>query len=189
MTSEIICNLQHLVEKYGNLPFELRDNKNGCNYEDVSLFADTAAAYESVLSLCSGLRENSKGAPGTHLCRCDGQGLHQGAFSIYRACRGAMQGGPRFNYTRMLEEKLPEYEVTSVVVSDCDLGGYTTRKRAIVIGSRIEHPIIPQLKMLPHKTVEDALKKVDNTWPNAADITKSNNLVKKKISMIPEGGK
>ena len=91
-------------------------------------------------------------------------------------------------YIRMLEEKLPEYEVASAVVSDCDLGGYTTRKRAVVIGSRIGSPVIPRLKVFPLKTVGDALKKVDHTWPNAADITKSNDLVKKKISMIPEGG-
>ena len=42
MTSEIIGNLQHLIGKYGDLPFELRDNENGCSYEEVSLFADTA---------------------------------------------------------------------------------------------------------------------------------------------------
>lgn len=42
MTSDVIRNLQHLTEKYGDLPFELRDNENGCSYEDISLFADTA---------------------------------------------------------------------------------------------------------------------------------------------------
>lgn len=41
MTSEVIRNLQSLVKKYGDLPFELRDNENGCSFEDVSLFADT----------------------------------------------------------------------------------------------------------------------------------------------------
>lgn len=41
MTSEIIRNLQHLTEKYGDLPFELLDNENGCSYEEVSLFANT----------------------------------------------------------------------------------------------------------------------------------------------------
>lgn len=92
------------------------------------------------------------------------------------------------HYTRMLEEKLPEYEIASAVVSDCDLGGYTTRRRAIVIGSRIGQPVIPQLRMFPFKTAGDALKKVDHTWLNAADITKSNDLVTKKISMVPEGG-
>lgn len=42
MTSEIISNLQSLVNKYGDLPFELRDNENGCSFDEVSLFADTA---------------------------------------------------------------------------------------------------------------------------------------------------
>lgn len=43
MTSEIISNLQSLVDKYGDLPFELRDNENGCSFEDVSMFADVEA--------------------------------------------------------------------------------------------------------------------------------------------------
>lgn len=43
MTSEVISNLQFLVDKYGDLPFKLRDNENGCGFEDVSIFADTQA--------------------------------------------------------------------------------------------------------------------------------------------------
>lgn len=91
-------------------------------------------------------------------------------------------------YPKLLGEYLPEYEFASRIVTDCDLGGYTTRKRAILIGSRIGTPFIPGFKILPFWTAEDALKKVDRTWPNADDITKSSDLVRKKISMIPEGG-
>lgn len=43
MTSDIISNLQSLVDKYGDLPFELRDNDNGCRFEDISIFAATEA--------------------------------------------------------------------------------------------------------------------------------------------------
>lgn len=42
MTSEIVKELQKCVDKYGDLPFELRDNENGCSFFDVSVFADTA---------------------------------------------------------------------------------------------------------------------------------------------------
>lgn len=41
MTSEIIANLQKCVDKYGDMPFELRDNENGCSFFEVSIFADT----------------------------------------------------------------------------------------------------------------------------------------------------
>lgn len=41
MTSEIIKSLQKCVYKYGDMPFELRDNENGCSFFDVSVFADT----------------------------------------------------------------------------------------------------------------------------------------------------
>ena len=41
MTSEIIMQLQKCVEKHGDLPFELRDNQNGCSFFDVCIFADT----------------------------------------------------------------------------------------------------------------------------------------------------
>ena len=41
MTSEIIKSLQRCVDKYGDMPFELRDNENGCSFFDVSVFADT----------------------------------------------------------------------------------------------------------------------------------------------------
>lgn len=41
MTSEIIEQLQKCVEKYGDMPFEIRDNENGCSFFDISVFADT----------------------------------------------------------------------------------------------------------------------------------------------------
>lgn len=41
MTSEIIKSLQRCVDKYGDMPFELRDYENGCSFFDVSVFAHT----------------------------------------------------------------------------------------------------------------------------------------------------
>ena len=66
-------------------------------------------------------------------------------------------------YPKLLGEYLPEYKIASRIVTDCELGGYTTRKRAILIGSRIGTPFIPGFKILPFWTAEEALKKVDGT--------------------------
>lgn len=41
MTSEIVAQLQKCIEKYGDMPFALRDNENGCSYFDVTIFVDT----------------------------------------------------------------------------------------------------------------------------------------------------
>lgn len=41
MTSEIIESLQKCVNKYGDMPFELRDNESGCSFFDISVFSDT----------------------------------------------------------------------------------------------------------------------------------------------------
>ena len=91
-------------------------------------------------------------------------------------------------YMDMLHDLVPNFKIASRVIEDCDLGGFTKRKRAIIIGSRIVEPYIPDIKMRPVRTAGEALKKVDSDWPNSFDITKSSDLVKMKISMIPEGG-
>lgn len=91
-------------------------------------------------------------------------------------------------YMDVLREELSEYEIASGVITDSDVGGFTIRKRAFVVGSRIGTPVIPDLKFRPVRCVKDALSRVDETWPNFSDITKSNDVVRKKISMIPEGG-
>lgn len=41
MTSEIIANLQKCVEKYGDLPFQITDCDNDCDYFDITVFAKT----------------------------------------------------------------------------------------------------------------------------------------------------
>lgn len=91
-------------------------------------------------------------------------------------------------YMDMLHDLVPNFKIASRVIEDSDLGGFTKRKRAIIIGSRIGDPYIPDIKIRPVRTSGEALKKVDSTWPNSIDITESSELVKKKISMIPEGG-
>lgn len=83
---------------------------------------------------------------------------------------------------------LPEYEVTSTVVVDADLGGYTMRKRAIIIGSRIGAIHFPDVKMLPYRTVREALNKVDATWYNFDDISVSSTTTKARMGQVTQGG-
>ena len=40
MTSEIIKALQACVDNHGDLPFEVRDNDNGIDYFDISVFVN-----------------------------------------------------------------------------------------------------------------------------------------------------
>lgn len=40
-TSEIVKYLQRCLAKYGDLPFVLRDNDNGCDYYEVNVFVNT----------------------------------------------------------------------------------------------------------------------------------------------------
>lgn len=91
-------------------------------------------------------------------------------------------------YMDLLKEKLPDFHLAKKVVTDCDLGGFTKRKRAIIIGCKTSTPVIPDLKIRPAKTAGAALMRVAPDWPNFSDVTLSSELVRKKISMIPEGG-
>ena len=83
---------------------------------------------------------------------------------------------------------LPEYEITCTVVSDNEVGGYTIRKRAIVIGSKIGKIELPSTAIHTVKTVRDALKNVDATWFNWNDCTKPGEGTKMLMSYVPEGG-
>lgn len=92
------------------------------------------------------------------------------------------------HYMDLIKAILPDYSVSAKVITDCDLGGYTKRKRAVLIGSKGETPVIPDVKMRPVRTAGEALSRVKPDWPNFSDVTVSSEWVRKKISMIPEGG-
>jgi len=92
------------------------------------------------------------------------------------------------HYMDLIKSMLPDYSVSAKVITDCDLGGYTKRKRAVLIGSKGETPVIPDVKMRPVRTAGEALSRVKPDWPNFSDVTVSSEWVRKKISMIPEGG-
>lgn len=91
-------------------------------------------------------------------------------------------------YFERLCSALSDYEITSAVVADNDVGGYSTRKRAIIIGSRIGRIELPEVKVVTQKTVRDALKKVDAAWFNYDDVTVPSKGTVKKMAYIPQGG-
>ena len=91
-------------------------------------------------------------------------------------------------YIDKVYEELSDYEISETIVTDNEVGGYTTRKRAIVIGSRIGKIELPQVKLTVSKTAGDALEKVDSTWENYNDVTLPRENTVKCMSYVPEGG-
>jgi len=90
-------------------------------------------------------------------------------------------------YLERVFTNLSDYQITSQIIKDCEIGGYTTRERAIIIGSKIGEIALPNVKVLPMKTVKDALAKVDSSWFNYEDITKPSEQTKKRMSMVTPG--
>ena len=74
---------------------------------------------------------------------------------------------------RVLTELSANYNITYSVVNDWDVGGYSTRKRMVLIGSVKEMGklSIPAVELFSKKTVKNALKKVTPDWFNYEDIT------------------
>lgn len=91
---------------------------------------------------------------------------------------------------RIFDQLGDDYEISTQIVSDVDLGGYTTRKRAIIIGSKKEIGRIelPNIKILPSKTVSQALSKVDASWYNFNDISKSKPETINYMRYVSQGG-
>lgn len=56
-------------------------------------------------------------------------------------------------YIRRVFDSLPEYEISTAVVEDDKVGGYTKRKRAIVIGSKVGRIAIPDVYRLSAPTI------------------------------------
>ncbi|MCI5512472.1 MAG: DNA cytosine methyltransferase [Eubacterium sp.] len=91
-------------------------------------------------------------------------------------------------YISKLLEGLPEYEAEVKIICDYKVGGYTMRERCIVILSRIGKITLPDIEVLPAKTVKDALKQVDSTWYNYNDYTIPKQETVKKMKYVPQGG-
>jgi DNA (cytosine-5)-methyltransferase 1 len=91
-------------------------------------------------------------------------------------------------YIKKIYDNLSEYEITSTVVSDAAVGGYTLRKRAIIIGSKIGKIELPSHEVHTLHTVNEALSKVDDTWFNQSDVTLPRENTKLCMSYVPQGG-
>ena len=74
-------------------------------------------------------------------------------------------------------------------MQDCKVGGYTTRKRAVILGSRIGTPKLAHIALAgEYRTAGDAISKVDKSWSNYSDVTKPSSEVEKRMSFVPQGG-
>lgn len=81
------------------------------------------------------------------------------------------------------------YQLKAQIVQDNKAGGYTTRRRAVILGSRIGEPAFPPpLTPVPGKTVGDALGKIDGSWTNLDDVTIPGEDTKRRMSFVPQGG-
>ena len=81
------------------------------------------------------------------------------------------------------------YELDSGIVQDCKVGGYTTRKRAVILGSRIGTPKLADITLAgKYRTAGDAISKVDASWSNYGDVSKPSPEVEKRMSFVPQGG-
>lgn len=92
-----------------------------------------------------------------------------------------------FYINLVLEHLSGRYEISTQVVKDCDVGGYTTRKRLFCIGSRIGRISLPDIHILPMKTVGDAFKLLDHSWPNMSDISNNSDKVRECMSYVAPG--
>lgn len=92
-------------------------------------------------------------------------------------------------YIEKVTESLSDaYEITCHTIIDSGVGGYTARKRAIVIGSRIGKIELPSARLTTVKTVRDALSKVDSEWFNFNDVTEPKKETALAMSYVRAGG-
>lgn len=90
-------------------------------------------------------------------------------------------------YLEKVFNELSEYEITYQIVEDWELGGYTKRKRMILIGSRIGKIIIPDVELTTKRTVSDALKKVTKNWIHYNDVTQARPDTVEKMKHVRPG--
>ena len=87
-----------------------------------------------------------------------------------------------------LRRDLPEYRLSVSKLKDTELGGYTKRVRAIIIGCLHEAITLPEKVVKVVKTVWDALNKVTPEWFNYDDYTTPSERTKLLMSYVPQGG-
>jgi DNA (cytosine-5)-methyltransferase 1 len=91
---------------------------------------------------------------------------------------------------RVLTALSDDYNITYSVVNDWEVGGYSKRKRMLLIGSikAMGKIVIPDVCLTSKKVVKDALKKVTSEWYNYNDITKASASTQAKMAQVPQGG-
>ena len=92
-------------------------------------------------------------------------------------------------YLQMVLDGLSEYNITYSLVTDSEVGGYTNRKRMILVGSSKEvgKVLIPNVELTSKKTVRDAFSKITPDWFNFSDITKSKDDTQRSMSYVRPG--
>lgn len=89
--------------------------------------------------------------------------------------------------SRVLERLGNSYRISASIVKDCNVGGYTTRKRSVILGSRIGKIQLPQIVVHPIKTVKEALAKVTDDWINFSDQTINRPETVRNMSYVKPG--
>lgn len=103
--------------------------------------------------------------------------------AVLTACDGAY-----FNAIKKVAGECG-YDISSQIVEDDMVGGYTTRRRAVIIGNRMGSAELPKyVKPYPMRTVRDALEKVTPAWSNFYDVSSPNDNTKECMSFVPKGG-
>ena len=82
---------------------------------------------------------------------------------------------------------LSEYEISYQVVCDWELGGYTMRKRMILVGSRIGKITIPDVNLTTKHTAGDALRKVTPDWYGFEEYSKAKPETIEKMKQVRPG--
>ena len=97
-------------------------------------------------------------------------------------------GGAYFNAIQEEADKCG-YQVSAHIVDDNKVGGYTIRKRAVILGNRVGEATasLPVLETGQH-TVRDALSKITPAWSNYYDVSRPTEQTKQCMSYVPQGG-
>lgn len=102
---------------------------------------------------------------------------------ILTACNGAYYA----EVQRLAEDC--GYHLKAQIVQDNLVGGYTTRKRAVILGSRIGPVRFQPITLASGShTAGEALRQVTPEWSNYSDVTLPGPDTKKRMSFVPQGG-
>lgn len=94
-------------------------------------------------------------------------------------------------FQRVKDALANDYNITAAVLNDSDVGGYSTRERAIIIGSLksvLGKIKLPKCISLRPKTVGEALSKVTPDWENYRDVTEPKQTTIEAMRYVPQGG-